>query len=416
MKKFTDTFLRSLKPGAQVDIDILEGHGFGVRIRKSGALSFFYKYRFEGKLRFMTLGVYPHMTLADARERHAAALKVRKNGLDPIVEAEKEKQKERASEWETKTVKDFCLEYIEYLKNEKKKKAWHKDELTLKADIIPAWGKRKVGEISGIDAVELLEKVRKRAPGQAQNVLESCRAMWNWVVIKKKRLSFNPFAGIERQTPLAPGGPHLKEGEIKKWWRCLNGAEMSDEIKRALKLTLLTAQRPGEVISVRYEEITKEATGWWWTIPSDKAKNEHEHRVYLTDTARRLIGDIEGKKGYVFPCPHKKKNKSMSEGAMGYALRRAYASSQIAGVTQVSPHDLRRTGITHFARLRIKKEWRERTVNHEKETLDRLYNQYEYDREKRVTLGRWEDELLRLLNELNLQSPEQDDREPVTIL
>lgn len=55
-------------------------------------------------------------------------------------------------------------------------------------------------------------------------------------------------------------------------------------------------------------------------------------------------------------------------------------------------------------------------VKHQTEMLDRLNNQYEYGREKRVTFGRWEDELLRLLNEVNPQSPEQDDREPVTIL
>lgn len=106
----------------------------------------------------------------------------------------------------------------------------------------------------------------------------------------------------------------------------------------------------------------------------------------------------------------------MPEKGMGCALRRAYAAGQIAGVTQVSPHDLRHTGITHFVRLRIKKEWREIMVKHQTEMLDRLNNQYEYDREKRVTFGRWEDELLRLLNEVNPQSPEQDDREPVTIL
>jgi Arm DNA-binding domain len=87
--KFTDTFLRNLKPQGGKDRDIMEGQGFGVRVRAGGSKIFFYKYRFQEKLPFLNLGTYPHTSLADARQKYGDAYKLRKNGLDPIeVEAE----------------------------------------------------------------------------------------------------------------------------------------------------------------------------------------------------------------------------------------------------------------------------------------------------------------------------------------
>ena len=74
---------------------------------------------------------------------------------------------------------------------------------------------------------------------------------------------------------------------------------MSTDIRRALKLILVTGQRPGEVAGMYYGEIK----GDWWTIPAARTKNHREHQVFLTPTARELIGE---KKGYIFPSPRPK--------------------------------------------------------------------------------------------------------------
>ncbi|MDD3294205.1 MAG: Arm DNA-binding domain-containing protein, partial [Geobacteraceae bacterium] len=68
-QKFTDTFLRNLKPDGNQDRDIIEGQGFGVKVRACGSRVFFYKYRFRNKLRFMNLGAYPQTSLAGARQK-----------------------------------------------------------------------------------------------------------------------------------------------------------------------------------------------------------------------------------------------------------------------------------------------------------------------------------------------------------
>ena len=404
--KFTDTFLKNLKPLGGKDRDIMEGHGFGVRVRAGGSKILFYKYRFQEKLRFLNLGTYPHTSLADARQKYGDAYKLRKNGFDPI-EVEAEAARATAKEEETKqqktlTVEDLIDRYIEkYAKAHKK--SWHKDELTLAKDVLPAWGKRPANEITKLDATKLLQKIVDRGrPGQAQNALESTRKMYNWA-IDQGMLETTPFLGVKRPAPKNKKDRALSDKEIKTVWNELDAADMSDEIRRALKLTLVTGQRPGEVIGIHADEIADK----WWTIPKEKTKNNKAHRVYLTNLALKLIGPLEStdsktgetkRKAHIFPCPHKKKKKPIQEGAMGSALRSNYEEDKIS-IAKFTPHDLRRTAVTHLARLKVPREWRERIVNHLPKELDAIYNLYEYDEEKETGMKRWEKELLRILKQ-----------------
>ncbi len=397
-------FIKNLEPQEGKDRDILEGHGFGIRVRAGGSKIFFYKYRIKDKLRFLNLGSYPHTNLADARQKYGDAYKLRKNSFDPI-EVAADAARVSAMEIEAKqrnalTVKELIDLYIEkYAKP--RKKSWHKDELTLAKDVVPAWGQRPAGEIKKLEATKLLQKIVDRgSPGQAQNVLESTRAMYNWA-IDQGMLDSTPFLGVKRPAPKNEKDRALTVKEIKLFWKELDDAIMSDEIRRALKLTLITAQRAGEVISMHAQEITDN----WWTIPKEKAKNEKAHRVYLTTLALELIGPLElidpktgetTPKTWLFPCPHKKKEKPILESAMGSAVRKNFKLKKFS-IAKFTPHDLRRTAVTNMARLKVPEEWRERIVNHLKEELDGIYNMYEYDDEKETSLKRWEEELLRIL-------------------
>jgi integrase len=403
-RKFSDTFLKNLKPQDGKDRDILESNGFGIRIRAGGSKVFFFKYRIQNKLRFLNLGTYPHTSLADARQRYGDAYKLRKNGFDPI-EAEAEaarlaKFEKDVTQRNGLTVSDLADQYIEkYAKAHKK--SWRKDELTLAKDIHQAWGSRPATEITKLDATQLLRKVVERgSPGQAQNVLEVARKMYNWA-IDQGMLEMTPFLGVKRPTPKNRKDRALSEKEIKTLWKELDAADISDAVRRALRLTLVTAQRPGEVIGMHASEIADK----WWTIPREKTKNGKSHRIYLTELALELIGPLESIDletgetkaiGFIFPCPHKTKEKPIQEGAMGYAVRRNINTSKFS-VTKFTPHDLRRTAVTHLARLKVPLEWRERIVNHLPKELDATYNLYEYDEEKEAAMKKWGEELLRIL-------------------
>ena len=90
--KFTDLFLKALKVEVNKnpppkEYDLREGHGFGIRVRKTGVITFFYMYHFEGKRKFLNLGIYGppfDVSLSEARQRHSAAFSQVRSGIDPL--------------------------------------------------------------------------------------------------------------------------------------------------------------------------------------------------------------------------------------------------------------------------------------------------------------------------------------------
>src|SRR4051812_37595641 len=94
--------------------------------------------------------------------------------------------------------------------------------------------------------------------------------------VERDRLQHTPCIGVKALSPNKNRERTLKESEIKTLWNNLNMAAISEDTKRALKLVLITAQRPGEVTGMHTSEIN----GNWWTIPVERSKNDKEHRVF----------------------------------------------------------------------------------------------------------------------------------------
>jgi integrase len=182
---------------------------------------------------------------------------------------------------------------------------------------------------------------------------------------------------------------------------------MSDEITKILQLVLITGQRPGEVAGMHSNEVN----GNWWTIPADRAKNGREHRVYLTEMALGVIGDIT-EMDFVFPCPHVDKKQSIDAHALPGAVRRNLAwpmkdskgkllygadgkvvTENRLGVEQFTPHDLRRTAATFMASMGFMDEIIDAVLNHVKQGIIRTYNRHDYDKEKQQALESWERKL-----------------------
>jgi integrase len=161
---------------------------------------------------------------------------------------------------------------------------------------------------------------------------------------------------------------------------------MSDKTKRALKLILVTAQRPGEVIGIHSSEID----GCWWTIPAERSKNGREHRVFLTPLAINLM---EGEKGFVFESP--KGEKPIGVNALARALRNNLKPHPKTGKIRMqmepfTPHDLRRTAATRLAEMGYTDEIIGAILNHTRPTVTaHHYNHYRYDKEKRTALENW---------------------------
>lgn len=400
--RFTDVRIRKLKPEERKYLRG-EGNGFNIRVTPSGAKTWLYLYSFDGKRKELNLGGYPEVTLETARSKFEEARKQVKNGIDPAAVAEQAQEERRKAP----TVADLITEYIE--RHAKVfKKSWKEDQRLLNREIGPIWGKRKAKDISKRDVTLLLEAIVDRGtPAMSNQVLKITRKMFSFAV-ERDILQHTPFTGVKALAPNKSRERTLTEAEISTLWQKLDHAAMSDDVRRILKLVLVTAQRPGEVAGMHVREINDR----WWTIPGDRTKNGHEQRVYLTDTAIEFIGNTEGL-GYIFPSPHKNKEQSIDAHALPVAVRRNLewlikdndgkkvygANGKVAkenklGIAKFTPHDLRRTAATFMASMGYMDEIIDAVLNHVKQGIIRTYNRHKYDKEKRQALEAWEQKLL----------------------
>lgn len=401
---FTDKFLKSLKPSEsqQKPLDMREksGNGFAVTLFPSGAISFIYLYHFRGRKRRMTIGRYPHMSLAEAKCAHREALKILEKNADPAEEVKKVKlETQNAS-----TIAGLIEEYIE-IWAQPRKRSWKEDQRILHKDIRPLWGKRKACEISKRDVVLLLEGITKRgAPIAANRTLACIRRMFNFA-IERDLTTTNPCITVKAPSKENRRERFLSSDEINIFWGQLKHAPMSELTKLALKLQLTTAQRKGEIVSAEYKDIC--LTSRIWTIPAEKAKNGKSHRVNLSDLAIILINEIKqisGSSRWLFPAAQTVKNDTHMTGkAIDHALRRC--KSIFSMIENFCPHTLRATAATHMASMRISSDTIGRILNHAKKGITELhYNKYDYDDEKRNALDAWSHRLNEIIKNTEFAS------------
>ena len=418
--KFTEFYIQSLKP-VEKKYYKREANGFGIRVMPSGVMTWLYVYTFEGKRKEMNLGNLPGVTLKEARVRYNVAYNRHQEGIDPGVLERSAKEDRRKAPTVTDLVSDYITRYAK-----KFKRSWAKDESVLNRDVIPAWGKRKAKDITRRDVNVLMDGIIERgAPIMANYVYAVARKMFNWA-IEQGILETTPFIGTKLPSLKKECKRTLNELEIKIFWDSLGRTDlnMSDNVRRCLKLILLTGQRPNEVAGMHSCEID----GHWWTIPvarqkvSKKMEGKREpHRVYLTDMALEAIGPLKvtdkktGKtkqKGYIFPAPFREKDQPMGDTALAVAVGRNLlypltdkngkplykkdgkpATENRLGVDHFTPHDLRRTAATGMGGLHIMDEVIDAVLCHVKKGIIGTYNRHGYDKEKQQALESWERKL-----------------------
>lgn len=409
---FTDLMIRKMKPGDRKYYQ-REGNGFTIRVLPTGVKTWLFIFSFDGKRHEMNLGIYPAVSVEKARQKYNDARKELLNGKNPAAAAYEAKEEQRKAP----TVSDLCGEYIE--RHAKRfKRSWRKDERILNYDVIPAWGKRKAADIEKRDVVSLLEGILGRdAPGMANNTFQVIRKMFNFA-IERDILKYSPCTGVKMPAPKLTRTRVLNESEIKTFWNNLDDCAMFPESRNALKLILVTAQRPGEVIGMHTNEID----GVWWTIPEDRAKNGKAHRVFLTDTAKSILSQAitqamvtrespedQEYSGYIFPSPRKGKDAAIAPEALTVAVARNLSAPAMSnkgkkaapvnkiGIAHFTPHDLRRTAATFMAESGEPDAVIDAILNHVKQGVIKVYNQYRYDKEKQAALESWSRKLERII-------------------
>lgn len=418
--RFTEISIKNLKPRDKkyyVRADLGTGkHGFAVCVYPSGVKSWFFIYTFNGKRFSLALGNYPEIGLAKAMELFDDKWSLYRAGKNPAEVVALEEREQRLAPTLEKLVDEYLTKHAKRFK-----RSWSEDERILNREILPAWGPMKAADITKRDVLLLIENILDRnAPASANNTFQIIRKMFNFAV-ERDMIPFTPCAGLKLPAPKVVRDRVLSEAEIKTLWENIPRCSMTPDVQRALKLILVTAQRPGEVACMHRKDID----GRWWTVPAGASKNGKPNRVFLTDLAMGLIGDLtvtdlktgEVKdKTHIFPCPHKNKKKPMEGHALAVAVRRNLimpvvdengrpvikdgepVMQNLLGVSHFTPHDLRRTAATFMAKAGEMDEVIDAVLNHAKQGVIKVYNVYRYDKEKQVALQRWQYKLKAIID------------------
>jgi integrase len=287
------------------------------------------------------------------------------------------------------TVADLATQYLE-LYAKVHKKSWGDDARLLTKEVLPQWGTRKAYDIRRRDVLALLDHLVERgAPIQANRVLALVRKMFNWA-ISRELVEGNPCLQVQ-----PPGKEHqrervLNEEELKGVWIACDAL---DPLHAAyFQLAILTAQRGGEVRTMRWKDVDLE-TGWW-TIPASRAKNGRAHRVPLSPQAVAVLRGIQMTPAvtpWVFPSPIRPQQP------LGKPQVAAQRLMKVSGVTFV-PHDLRRTAASHMTSMGIPRLVVAKILNHIEPGVTRVYDRHSYDAEKRQALEAWGRKVMALVN------------------
>jgi integrase len=219
------------------------------------------------------------------------------------------------------------------------------------------------------------------APILANQVLAAASAVFSWGV-KMEVLTFNPCHNVDRNKTKSRERV-LSDSELPRFWAACDNVDFI--AGRALRLILLTGQRPGEVSHMRWEHIED----GWWMMPGEVVseigwpgtKNGGSHRVWLPKPAQQIIAELNddrAKTGFVLPGARGRRISGLDA-----AMRSICAE---LGIDRATPHDLRRTHGTSITRLGFGRDGMNRIQNHREGGIGDVYDQHRYAKENQTIM------------------------------
>lgn len=426
--RLTDKYVASITapPGSRLDIydENPLGAGLLLRVSDTGRKAWTLRYRTEdGEQRRFSLGLYPDVSLSEARKRCAQTRLQANDGRDPA--GEKRRKKIERREAEIKTFKDLGDAYFaatdsgEWMpRGRRKRESTIAQEKWLWAKHIePTLGDHRVENVTSSAIKALLRAlVRKGHDTLSNRVRAQIRQMFNYAIAELEIVAANPVSKVKAQGEEKSGERVLRDEEIVAVWTAITDPTnlvsvknarrankrvyVSEPVAIALKLLLLTLQRRHEVAEMKRADVDlKQGV---WTIPGSVTKNSRSTVVPLAPAAVALIeeaialadADDDVPSSYVFPGRWKRKT-AMSPASITRALKDVRLALALPTLT---PHDFRRTASTNMTseRLRVPPYVVGRILNHTSErggaakVTVSTYALYDFMTEKREALNGWD--------------------------
>ncbi|EIV5841402.1 MULTISPECIES: tyrosine-type recombinase/integrase [Klebsiella] len=268
-----------------------DGGGLYLEVATSGSRYWRLKYRYAGKEKRLAFGVYPEVSLAEARDKREAAKKVLAAGNDPgeVKKAEKIAQKlgfentfeAIAREWHQVRADRWSLRYREEIID------------TFEKDVFPYIGKRPIAEIKPMELLETLRRMEKRgALEKMRKVRQRCGEVFRHAIVTG-RAEYNPAPDLATAlaTPKKTHFPFLTAEELPHFLKDLAGYTGSIITKTATQIIMLTAVRTQELRFARWEDINFEKR--LWEIPAEVMKMKRPHIVPMSDQVIALFESLK---------------------------------------------------------------------------------------------------------------------------
>ena len=385
--QLTDRQIRNAKPKDK-PYKLTDGDGMFLFVHPNGSKYWRMKYRFVGKEKLLALGVYPDVSLADARERRDQARKVLAAGNDPS-DVKKEVKRLTVLNQEN-TFEAIAREWHEKRKHEWKPHYAGEVLHRLETHILPKLGKRPIADIEAAEFLSVFRVIEQSgALDMAQRMMQTSSMVVRYA-IATGRTARNPIADLRGalKTPVRNHHTYLKAGDLPEYLQKLEAFDGSHLTKLALKLLLLTFVRTTELRAAFWTEIDWDKAEW--RIPAERMKMKELHIVPLSRQAIAVLRELEkhsGNRLHMFPNQHKPA-AFMSENTMLYALYRMGYHSKATG------HGFRATASTILNEHDFRAEVIERQLAHnERDTVRAAYNHAQYLPERRKMMQWWADYL-----------------------
>ena len=318
--KLSDAKLRTLTtPGRHFD-----GGGLYLEATPSGGRYWRLKYRFGGKEKLLALGVYPEVSLKDARHRRDEARRVLAAGSDPgeLRKAAKAKaHHEAATSFEA-----VAREWLGHQSTRWTPGTLDAIRTSLETHVFPSIGTRPTAQMRPGEVRDIIKAIEARGAAEtAGRVLQRIKSVYRYAVVNDL-IESNPMLDLKPDELLKPRQVRhraaLADKDIPAFLAMLDAYEGDPTTVAALRLLMLTAVRPGELRGARWSEIETEAAVW--RIPADRMKMKAPHVVPLSRQALEVIERqraISGRGDLVFPSPFYP-DKPLSENTLNSALAR----------------------------------------------------------------------------------------------
>jgi integrase len=350
-----------------------------LEVRPNGSKYWRLSYRYQQKQKTLAIGVYPVVTLAQARQEALEAKRLLRKGVDPNINKRQQKA--------ISTNNTFQLIADEWFKKESGR--WSKDHAervwqTIKGDALPYLGDMPINDIKTRDVLYIVRQIDDRgALDVAGRVKQRISSIFRYA-IQTGYVDFNPVDALKDviRTRKVQHRKSLKLEQIPVFLNALDDYPGYLLTRYALQLITYTFVRPGELRSAKWKEIDLEKG--IWRIPAEKMKMKEEHIVPLsTQTVALLhqVNELTGNYNLVFPGSHNYR-KPMSENTLTYAIRKRLGFDATA-------HGFRTTASTILNESGFRVDVIERQLAHgERNKVRAAYNRSQYLAE-RTDMMQW---------------------------